>query len=34
LLIRRLRVGRIVKTDARMPICTSPIMAHLDGIPA
>ena len=31
-LIRRLRVGRIVKTDVRMPICTSPIMTHLDGI--
>ena len=31
-LIRRLQVGRIVKTDVRMPICTSPIMAHLDGI--
>jgi hypothetical protein len=31
-LIRRLQVGRIVKTDVRMPICTSPIMAHVDGI--
>lgn len=31
-LIRRLRVGRIVKTNVRMPICTSPIMTHLDGI--
>jgi predicted aspartyl protease len=31
-LIRRLRVGRIVKTDVRMPICTSPIVTRLDGI--
>ena len=31
-LIRRLRVGQIVKTNVRMPICTSPIMTHLDGI--
>ena len=31
-LIRRLRVGRIVKTDVRMPICTGPIMRHLEGI--
>ncbi len=30
--IRRLRVGRIVKTDVRMPICTTPIMTHLGGI--
>ncbi len=31
-LIRRLRVGRIVKTDLRMPISPSPVMTHLDGI--
>jgi len=31
-LIRRLRVGQIVKTNVRMPICTSPIVTHLDGI--
>ena len=31
-LIRRLRVGRIVKTDVRMPISPSPVMTHLDGI--
>ena len=31
-LIRRLRMGQIVKTNVRMPICTSPIVTHLDGI--
>ncbi len=31
-LIRRLRVGRIVKTDVPMPISPSPIMTRLDGI--
>ena len=31
-LVRRLRVGRIVKTDVRMPICPSPILSHIDGI--
>ena len=31
-LIRRLRVGRIVKTNVRMPICASPIVTHLGGI--
>ncbi len=32
MLIRRLRVGRIVKTDVPMPISPSPIMTRLDGI--
>lgn len=31
-LIRRLQVGRIVKTDVRMPICPSPILTRIDGI--
>ena len=31
-LIRRLRVGRIVKSDLRMPICPSPILTRIDGI--
>ena len=31
-LVRRLRVGRIVKTDVRMPISPSPVMTHVDGI--
>ena len=31
-LIQRLQVGRIVKTDVRMPICPSPILSRIDGI--
>lgn len=31
-LIRRLQVGQIVKTDMRMPICPSPILTRIDGI--
>lgn len=31
-LIRRLQVGQIVKSDLRMPICPSPILTHIDGI--
>jgi hypothetical protein len=31
-LIKRLRVGQIVKRNLTMPICTSPVMTYLDGI--
>ena len=30
--VRRLQVGRIVKRDVRMPVCSTPIMTEVDGI--
>ena len=30
--VRRLQVGRIVKREVRMPICSTPIMTQVDGI--
>ena len=30
--VRRLQVGRIVKRDVHMPVCTTPIMTEVDGI--
>ena len=30
--VRRLQVGRIVKREVRMPICSTPIMTEVDGI--
>lgn len=31
-LVRRLRFGKIVKTDVRMPLSSSPVLDHLGGI--
>jgi hypothetical protein len=30
--VRRLQIGRIVKREVRMPVCSTPIMTQVDGI--